>query len=46
MTSPKNVKYSVGVPLTLRTAILLAARVFPQPGAGGASGMAACGGSF
>ncbi|KIF67175.1 hypothetical protein HY68_36430 [Streptomyces sp. AcH 505] len=30
MTSPKNARYSVSVPLTLRVAILLAARVFPN----------------
>ncbi|MFD5652931.1 hypothetical protein [Streptomyces sp. NPDC127039] len=43
MTSPKNVKYSVGVPLTLRAAILLAARVFPNRAP---EEQAACGGSF
>ncbi|MEU1259624.1 hypothetical protein ABZ445_40740 [Streptomyces chartreusis] len=30
MTSPKSARYSVSVPLTLRAAILLAARVFPN----------------
>lgn len=30
MTSPKSARYSVSVPLTVRVAILLAARVFPN----------------